>query len=79
MTSYQKNNRVVVTDGQYHGQAGKVVDDITGILDLQRQYQIKLDGGATVNLGGSLRDVLDLRRSVKCPQIVDIFADCPQR
>jgi hypothetical protein len=52
MSDLFKNNRVVVTHGEHRGQHGKVLDDITG-WNLQRQYQIKLDGGATVTVAGS--------------------------
>lgn len=48
-SDFCNNNRVVVTDGEYRGQHGKILDDITG-WNLQRHYQIKLDEGMTVEI-----------------------------
>jgi len=53
MSDFYKNNRVVVNNGDYREQHGKVLDDITGYSHLRRHYQIKLDGGIIVNLAGS--------------------------
>jgi len=71
MSDLVNNNRVVVNGGEYRGQHGKVLDDITG-WNLQRHYQIKLDGGITVNLTGSSLELENLTQNEVNDEVVNL-------
>ncbi|MEH1967640.1 hypothetical protein [Nostoc sp.] len=72
MNGYHTNSRVVVKDGTYRDQHGKVTKDITGILDLQKRYEIKLDEGITVELTGSSLQLENLTQNQINHEVVNL-------
>ncbi len=66
---FNDGDRVVVTEGEFQYQHGRVIAHVTGDLDLQKQYQVLLDIGRNVQISGRiLRDEsssLDEKTEVK--------------
>jgi hypothetical protein len=46
-------DRVIVQEEPHKGQHGKVTAHVTGDFALQKQYQVKLDNGTTLQLSGN--------------------------
>ena len=57
MTDFQKGDRVVIVNGDFEGQCGKVINDKTRVENLQKQSEVELDnGGSTVIPNRHLND-----------------------
>lgn len=54
---FYKGDRVVVVEGKFQYQHGKVIADVTGDFNGQRQYQVQLDDNGNEQISGLyLRD-----------------------
>ncbi len=66
---FYKGDRVVVVEGEFQPHHGKVIDDVTGDFNGQRQYQVQLDDNGNEQISGMfLRDeslILDENDEIK--------------